>query len=59
MDELGNADSDTAVVNVTAKTTYPPTPLSAEAPSMTSVGTTILIGSLSLLAMGRIRRRFD
>jgi hypothetical protein len=57
IDERGNADTDTAVVNVT-QPTYPPTPPEA-VPSMTSVGTAILIGSLSLLAVGRIRRRFN
>ena len=57
-DELGNTDTDTAVVNVTARPTYPPSPPS-DVPSMTPLGTAILIGSLSLLAVGRIRRRFN
>ncbi|PXF61150.1 MAG: hypothetical protein C4B59_06225 [Candidatus Methanogaster sp.] len=49
-DKHGNADTDTTVVN---------TPPAAAVPSMTPVGTMILIGSLSLLAVSRIRRRFD
>ena len=57
-DELGNTDTDTAVVNVTAQPTYPPPP-PAEVPSMTPLGTAILIGSLSLVAVERIRRRFN
>ena len=36
-----------------------PTPPPTAVPSMTPVGTAILIGSLSLLAVGRIRRRFN
>jgi hypothetical protein len=37
----------------------PPHPFPAQVPSMTPIGTAILIGSLSLLAVGRIRRMFN
>ena len=50
-DELTNTDTDTTMVNVTAK------PIPAAVPTLTPVGIIALAGLLAVIAVGRIRRK--
>ncbi|MCK5109555.1 MAG: hypothetical protein KAR25_07675, partial [Methanosarcinales archaeon] len=53
-----NDGTKTGTIRVYVSASPPPTPPS-DVPSMTPLGTAILIGSLGLLAVGRIGRRFN
>lgn len=55
----GIGDNDGATNGIISDPGAPSAPPAAPVPSMTPIGTAILIGSLSLLAVGRIRRRFN
>jgi hypothetical protein len=59
VDDSGNINTVLVTdIATTLSEEYPPSPPS-DVPSITPLGTAILIGSLSLLAVGRIRRRFN
>ena len=55
-----NDGTKTGTIGVYVRAPTPPTPPTpTDVPSMTPAGTAILIGSLGLLAVGRIGRRFN